>query len=190
MGYHRIRERQSRQNSYNTSELGTVTSSGKEINSLGVGEYREVPLVAPFGIRWNPPSGESVQLIKNWHMGSNIVAVGTIVDEEIPPGEVELYSMGGAKIQLKNDGTVIVNDKVIITKEGKVKALDIEISKNMSIRSNGDVVINNVIITTDGSIKIPNNADVRKDINVQGDSTINGNENVMGIVTANDFIRR
>ena len=118
MGYQRTRERQSRQNSYNTSELGTVTSSGKEINALGVGEYREVPLIAPFGIRWNPPNGANVQLIKNWHMGSNIVAVGTIVDEEIEPGEVELYSMGGAKIQLKNDGTVIINEHFRINPDG------------------------------------------------------------------------
>lgn len=190
MSYQRARERQSRQNNYNTSELGTVTSSGKEINALGVGEYREVPLVAPFGIRWNPPSGANVQLIKNWHMGSNIVAVGTIVDEEIPHGEVELYSKGGAKLRLKNDGTVIVNDKVTISKEGKVKAIDIEISNNMRIKSNGDVVINNVIITTDGSIKVPNNADVGKNINVQGNSTIYGNADVTGIVTASDFIRR
>lgn len=118
MSYQRMRERQSRQNNYNTSELGTVTSSGKEINALGVGEYREVPLVAPFGIRWNPPSGINVQLIKNWHSGQSVVAVGTIVDEEIEPGEVELYSMGGAKIQLKNDGTVIINEHFRINPDG------------------------------------------------------------------------
>ncbi len=123
MGYQRTRERQSRQNSYNTSELGTVTSSGKEINALGVGEYREVPLVAPFGIRWNPPDGESIQLIKNWHMGSNIVAVGTIVDEEIEPGEVEIYSQGGALIQLKNDGNVIINEHFKINADGTTEKI-------------------------------------------------------------------
>ena len=123
MGYQRTRERQLRQESSNTSELGTVTSSGKEINVAGVGEYREVPLIAPFGIRWNPPAGESVELIKNWHMGSNIVAVGTVVDEEIPLGEVELYSQGGAKLQLKNDGTVIINEHFKINPDGTTERI-------------------------------------------------------------------
>lgn len=123
MSYQRARERQSRQGYYNTSELGNVTSSGKEINVLGVGEYREVPLIAPFGIRWNPPSGASVQLVKNWSMGTNIVAVGTIVDEEIEPGEVELYSIGGAKVQLKNDGSVIINGHFKINPDGTTERI-------------------------------------------------------------------
>lgn len=123
MSYQRARERQSKQDNYNTSELGNVTSSGKEINAIGLGEYREVPLIAPFGIRWNPPSGASVQLIKNWSMGSNIVAVGTIVDEEIEPGEVELYSQGGANIQLKNDGTVIINEHFKINPDGSTERI-------------------------------------------------------------------
>lgn len=123
MGYQRTRERQLRQESSNTSELGTVTSSGKEINVVGVGEYREVPLVAPFGIRWNPPSGESVELIKNWHSGKSVVAVGTIVDEEIEPGEIELYSRGGAKIELKNNGTVIINEHFKINPDGTTERI-------------------------------------------------------------------
>lgn len=142
MSYQKARERQSRQENYNTSELGNVTSSGKEINAIGVGEYREVPLIAPFGIRWNPPSGASVQLVKNWNMGSNIVAVGTIVDEEVPPGEVELYSMGGAKIRLKNNGDVVINDIVVITKKGD--------------------------ITTPGSVNVGESISVGKDANVSG----------------------
>lgn len=121
MSYQRARERQAKQNNYNTSELGTVTSSGKEISALGMGEYREVPLMAPFGIRWNPPAGVSIELIKNWNMGSSVVAVGTIVDEEVPPGEIELYSMGGAKIQLKNDGSVIINEHFKINPDGSTE---------------------------------------------------------------------
>lgn len=123
MSYQRTRDRQSRQETSNTSELGTVTSSGKEINVLGVGEYREVPLVAPFGIRWNPPADSNVQLIKNWHMGSNIVAVGTVLDKEIDPGELELYSQGGAKLQLKNDGTVIINEHFKINPDGTTERI-------------------------------------------------------------------
>lgn len=148
MSYQRTRERQSRQERSNTSELGTVTSSGKEINVVGVGEYREVPLVAPFGIRWNPPAGESVELIKNWHMGSNIVAVGTIVDEEIEPGEIELYSQGGAKIELKNNGDVIINECVIITKDGDITTPGkANIDQNLTVNKSIDVT--NVVTASD-----------------------------------------
>lgn len=119
----RARKRQERQSSYNPAEMSTVTSSGKEINALGIGEYREVPLVAPFGIRWNPPSGSSVQLIKNWQSGNAVVAVGTIVDKEIEPGEVEIYSQGGAKIQLKNNGTVIINEHFKINTDGTTERI-------------------------------------------------------------------
>lgn len=212
MSYQRARERQSRQDGYNSSELGTVTSSGQEINALGLGEYRGVPLIAPFGIRWNPPSGIGAQLIKNWHSGQSVVAIGTIVDEEVPPGQIELYSIGratvkckedgeieaysqgGAKLQLKNDGTVVVNDKVTIDSDGKIKAPNIEIAQNMGINSDGDVIINNVVITRDGSIKVPKNIDVGQEIKA-GNITIDNyaqmdTANVTGIITATDFIKR
>jgi len=122
-GFIRARERQERQSAYNPADMATVTSSGKEVNALGVGEYRRVPLIAPFGIRWNPPSGSSVQLIKNWQSGNAVVAIGTIVDKEILPGEVEIYSHGGAKIQLKNDGTVIINGRFKINTDGTTERI-------------------------------------------------------------------
>lgn len=121
--YQRMKNRDNKKSHSVTSELGTVTSSGKEINVEGAGEYREVPLVAPFGIRWNPPSGSDVELIKNWGNGSSVVAVGTVVDEEIEVGEVELYSMGGAKIELKNDGTVIINSHFKINPDGSTQVV-------------------------------------------------------------------
>lgn len=118
--YQRMKDRDSKKGSTITSELGTVTSSGKEISAEGAGEYREVSLIAPFGIRWNPPSGTDVELIKNWGSGSSVVAVGTIVDEEVEPGEIELYSQGGATITLKNNGDVVINGCLTITKDGQM----------------------------------------------------------------------
>lgn len=108
-------------NVYNNTEIGTVTTSGKEINVEGLGEYRQVPLIAPFGILWNPPQGENVELVKNWRCGDSIVAIGTIVDKELPIGEIELFSLGGANIKLKNDGTVIINEHLIIRSDGSIE---------------------------------------------------------------------
>ncbi|QEK12705.1 hypothetical protein FQB35_10380 [Crassaminicella thermophila] len=143
--FQRKRDRENKQNNYNTSELATVTSSdtGQGINANGVGEYREIPLIAPFGIRWNPPSGKSVELIKNWFNGKTIVAVGTEVDTTIPAGETEIYSMGGATIRCKNNGDVVINNAVVIKKDGSVV-----IQNNMSV--NGDVTINKSLNVTDG----------------------------------------
>ncbi|QZY56715.1 hypothetical protein [Crassaminicella profunda] len=145
--FNRMRERQSKQNTYNTSEMATVTSSdnGQGINANGVGEYREIPLVAPFGIRWNPPSGQSVELIKNWSNGKSIVAVGTIIDKSLEPGESELYSIGGASVKCKNDGSIN-----IISGIGSI----------INLSSNGSITIQNhdgkaaIALSGDGNIKI------------------------------------
>ena len=137
MSYQRTRERQSRQNNYNTSELGTVTSSGKEINVLGVGEYREVPLILPFGIVVNIPDETNVELLKNWQYGKNIVSIGNLLDENIKtydkeeikderpalesklkPGEVMFFSLGGATIKLKNNGDIVLNRRLVVHPDG------------------------------------------------------------------------
>lgn len=109
--YKRRRDRESKNISSNNIEMATVTSPNTEqgVNAQGVGEYREIPLVAPFGIRWNPVVDSNVQLIKNWNAGKSIVAVGTIVDKTLEPGEIELYSIGGASIKLTKDGNILIN---------------------------------------------------------------------------------
>ncbi|WP_432400923.1 hypothetical protein [Wukongibacter sp. M2B1] len=144
--YKRRRDRENKQVKSNNIELATVTSpdTGQGVNAQGVGEYREIPLVAPFGIRWNPPLGQNIQLIKNWNNGKAVVAVGTIVDQFLEPGESELFSIGGASIkckangeieakanggatiECKSNGSVVINSLVEITKEGIIKAIDFE----------------------------------------------------------------
>lgn len=154
--FQRRKERESKQSSYNTSEMATVTSpdSGEGINANGVGEYREVPLVAPFGIRWNPPSGQSVELIKNWSNGKSVVAVGTEVDTTLPAGETELYSLGGATIRCKNNGDVVINNTVVIKKDGSMivpgpvtMSDEVSIGKSLSVTEG---------ITTSGIVEAGN----------------------------------
>ena len=91
---------------------GDVTSS--TTNSVNVSsslEHRNVPLVAPYGVYYIPPTGaESVVVPVN----GSYISVGLVSDNEhsLSPGELMLCSKGGAKIVLKNDGTVEINGKV------------------------------------------------------------------------------
>ncbi len=123
MGFRNARIRDIQRHTTIASEITTVTSPGKTINALGTGEYREVPLIAPFGIRWNPPGGCNVQLIKNWNSAEAAVALGTIVDEAVEPGEIQLFSKGGASLHLKNDGTILINNRLLIKQDGTLEVL-------------------------------------------------------------------
>lgn len=91
--------------------LGDVTSSGMGLVAVNSAlEHRDMPIVAPFGIVYNPPLGEkSVVLpLKGAHACVGVVSP----DMELEPGELMLYSKGGASIVLKNSGEVVINGKV------------------------------------------------------------------------------
>ncbi len=105
----------------NNSVLSDVTSAYKNrVNVEGLGETREAKLIAPYGIIWLPPIGATAEIIKNWGREKHSVAIGVLMEDKgILPGELLLYSSGGAKIHLKNDGTVMINDRVQIASAGK-----------------------------------------------------------------------
>ncbi len=91
--------------------LGDVTSSNMGCVAVNSAlEHRDMPIVAPFGIVYNPPLGErSVVLpLKGAHACVGVVSP----DMGLEPGELMLYSKGGASIVLKNSGEVIINGKV------------------------------------------------------------------------------
>lgn len=74
-------------------------------------EHRNVPVVAPYGIYYNPPVGQqSVVLpVDGAFVSLGVVSNGT---QSLSEGELKLCSKGGAEIVLKNDGTVLINGKV------------------------------------------------------------------------------
>ena len=77
---------------------GMVTSG-----DMTVGET-----VAPYGIAYSPKSDEKAVILQ---IGSAnyILGVCSFAPFELQPGEVGLYSSGGASIILKNDGKVLIN---------------------------------------------------------------------------------
>ncbi len=100
-------------NSFSKSDpsLGDVTSSS--LGNVAVNaslEHRDLPVVAPFGIVYNPPLGEKSVVLP---VVGGQVCVGVVSpDMGLEPGELMLYSKGGASIVLKNSGEVIINGKV------------------------------------------------------------------------------
>ena len=73
-------------------------------------EHRDVPVIAPYGIAYNPPVGETSVVLP---LVSEQAFLGVVAqDKGLEEGELMLYSKGGATILLKNDGSVVINGKV------------------------------------------------------------------------------
>lgn len=87
---------------------GKVTGAqNAQVAVQGENEYRELALAAPWGIAYLPPAGARAVILGG---GQQSVCAGTIVEAgELEPGELLLYSAGGARICLKNSGDVIIN---------------------------------------------------------------------------------
>lgn len=94
------------------NSLGEVTNSnGSNVTIQSASEYREIPLIAPYGIAYVPYNGDETVVIP---VAGKQVCLGSIVkNKNLNPGELMLFSKGGAKIILKNDGTVIINGTTI-----------------------------------------------------------------------------
>ena len=81
-------------------------SAGVEISASR--KYRELPVVAPYGIYWVPPAGEKAVMV---HTPVSDLCMGVVTAgaEGLEPGELMLCSEGGASIVLKNNGSVLIN---------------------------------------------------------------------------------
>lgn len=96
-----------------TSELGEVSESGNGCFSgygqNGKGRYY---IASPGGMVYYPQKGERAVIVST---DSGNICTGIIKekDDELEPGELKLYSAGGASIMLKNDGSVWINGKEV-----------------------------------------------------------------------------
>lgn len=75
-------------------------------------DYGALPLIAPSGIAYVPVAGASTVVMEG---AGGTVCLGVIAapKEELQPGELMLYSAGGASIVLKNNGKVLINGKEV-----------------------------------------------------------------------------
>ncbi len=98
--------------SKNDASCGDVTQS--KLGNVAVNaslEHRDMPIIAPFGIVYNPPVGERSVVLP---LVSKEACIGVVAPNmDLSPGELMLYSSGGASIVLKNDGSVLINGKAV-----------------------------------------------------------------------------
>lgn len=90
--------------------LGNVTSStmGNVAVSAAL-EHRDLPVVAPYGVVYNPPENSKSAIVD---VDGRYMCFGVVAPfKDLQPGELMLYSKGGASIVLKNDGRVLINGK-------------------------------------------------------------------------------
>lgn len=91
------------------ASVGDVTKSGKSVAVNASLEHRDMPVVAPYGVVYIPPLNEKSVVLPTEKYTACIGVIAPQVDLE--PGELMLYSKGGASIVLKNSGQVLINGK-------------------------------------------------------------------------------
>lgn len=108
------------QTSGDVTEIGNLSITTDEvIAAISSCEKRGITFYSPLGIEFFPSEGQKVLLIS---CGSNTVCAGVEMQKSsgLAPGEIRLFSQGGASILMKNDGSIRLNGKVTIDKDGDV----------------------------------------------------------------------
>lgn len=93
--------------------VASGTSTKLNIQNTANGEVREVKVVAPYGVSYCPPSGMFAQMVINDDVNNTCVGVHNPDAPKAKPGEIILYSSGGAYIKLGADGSVTISGKRI-----------------------------------------------------------------------------
>lgn len=104
----------------NRAQKGSVTISGSaDIEAQYTAGTKNMEAFTPYGYTCAAPIGEEVVVIPS---SDGEVALGTRCKaSELESGEVMIASLGGAKIILKNDGTVVINS-MVINREGAIES--------------------------------------------------------------------
>ena len=93
------------------ASAGEIRSSDNgSVSVSSTRDYGALPMIAPAGIAYVPVTGSSTVVMEG---AGGAVCLGVVVEsqEGLQPGELMLYSAGGASIVLKNDGKVLINGR-------------------------------------------------------------------------------
>ena len=100
------------------ADIGVTTISGGAAAVMTRGEQRDLAVFSPGGVLWQPRMGDTVLVIRGGAgLQENCVAAAepnADPPEGMVPGELYLYSSGGASIYLKGDGSIAVTGPVEI----------------------------------------------------------------------------
>ncbi len=96
-----------------SAEVSHVSNSKIMVQSSN--EYRDISVIAPKGISYIPELGDQTLVLA---VGEKSICPGVIMENKnLQPGELMLYSAGGANIILKNTGEVVINGQTIAPQE-------------------------------------------------------------------------
>ena len=99
-----------------------LQNPGNSVHAAGAVECRNV---APYGVRYSAPGGTKMLILP---VSDGSACMGEIAGEAqaghpaLAEGELSITMPSGACLHLKNDGTVVINRKVIIGADGMVRA--------------------------------------------------------------------
>ena len=100
------------------ADMGVTTIGGGSASVMTRGEQRDLEIFAPGGVVWQPAAGDIVLVLKGGAGGQEqcVVAAETAsaAPKEMAPGELFLYSAGGASIYLRRDGSIRVEGPLSI----------------------------------------------------------------------------
>lgn len=95
------------QRSKPSADAARITGPG---SAQGVNQYRSLPFAGPWGIAYQPPNASQAIIVST---SAGDTCIGTLAqDRGIEPGELMLFSSGGAEIYLKNNGDIEINGQV------------------------------------------------------------------------------
>lgn len=95
-----------------SADLAQVTGNAA---AQGASEYRGLPFAGPWGIAYQPPNAARAVIVTT---NAGDTCIGTLAaDQGLEPGELLLYSSGGARLYLKNNGDIVINGQVFHKEE-------------------------------------------------------------------------
>lgn len=95
----------------------TEDGGGGVVNAAGAEMFRSVPVFAPYGMCGVPPEGETALFLP---LDGGAACVGVLCGGQgLAAGEAALYSAGGARLVLKNNGDIVLNG-LTVTRDGQV----------------------------------------------------------------------
>ena len=129
------------------ADMGVTTIGGGSASVVTRGEQRDLAVFAPGGLVWQPKCGDTVLVIKGGVgcQESCVAAAdtGANAPKDMAPGELYLYSDGGASVYLRSDGSIEIKGPA--SGSGKTTLLRclnfLERPDSGIIRVNGEVLL-------------------------------------------------
>lgn len=97
----------------NRPSADTARITGAD-SAQGVNQYRSLPFAGPWGIAYQPPNASQAVIVST---SAGDACIGSLAESRsIEPGELMLFSSGGAEIYLKNNGEIEINGQIFKAK--------------------------------------------------------------------------